>query len=73
MWLRTASLGRVAHAAAEYEAFCDMESFEEMASYSHSATAAASLRQFVGAMQLDEREELCLRSALDTLTPADDC
>eukprot|EP01043_Picozoa_sp_COSAG02_P116431 COSAG02_NODE_52854_length_305_cov_0.975728_1_plen_44_part_01 len=44
-----------------------MESFEEMGSYSHSATAAASLRQFVRAMQLDEREQLCLRSALDAL------
>jgi hypothetical protein len=73
LWLRAAALGRVAHAAAEDEAFCDMERFEDMASYARSATAAASLKQFARAMQLDEREELCLRSALDMLRPVDEC
>ena len=69
LWLSAAGLGRVAQVAAGNEAFCDMESFEEMAPYASSAAAEARLKQFVATMRLDQREELRLRSALETLAP----
>ena len=69
LWLRAAGLGRIAHTAAESEEWCDMESFEALVRGYGCGGEAAEVRvkQFTVEMKLDEREELCLRSALDAL------